>query len=345
MLEPLSWLPAELRPVAMRIARASECAYAIGRIAGEWSFNGPVEIEQVSLEGGRYAARIRSIRPIPPRVLLLFSEAINHLRAALDNTIWHLVGTEQEVPAKAATSVSMPIHGTEESFDEWINPRVKKGLTAFGPNSSLSRRVRSVQPFVDQTSSIHDSGEDTTKLTGTPVEEGHPLTLLQAYSNQDKHRSIRLATAQGMGGDTRQEWTETRPFIALEAGNTLYEGVLGQPVEYTLATAILIARPAPFAAFVSPANEISQLASYVARTALPQLVTGLSLPTALPLGVDLDDSGLTELERLQQGDHRSAQEQLAAWSVEKFLAADARPPRPPHFGMDGTDAGGDSPGS
>ena len=38
MSNSLEWLPPDLYPVALRIARADECAYAIGKLAGTWSF-------------------------------------------------------------------------------------------------------------------------------------------------------------------------------------------------------------------------------------------------------------------------------------------------------------------
>jgi hypothetical protein len=53
---------------------------------------GPLTLEQVHGSApGTVDAVVTALRPIPPVAALLFSEAINHLRAALDNVVFHLV--------------------------------------------------------------------------------------------------------------------------------------------------------------------------------------------------------------------------------------------------------------
>ncbi|MCW2803566.1 MAG: hypothetical protein QOF52_2971 [Propionibacteriaceae bacterium] len=47
MSDSLDWLPADLYPVAVRTARADECAYAMGELAALWSFERPLDLEQV----------------------------------------------------------------------------------------------------------------------------------------------------------------------------------------------------------------------------------------------------------------------------------------------------------
>jgi hypothetical protein len=80
---------------------------------------------------------------------LLFSEAINHLRGAIDNTVWYLVEREHgPVTGPAAGLVVMPIVKKEEALDDWAKKGEKAGLSALGPNGVL-KRVRSLQPFAD----------------------------------------------------------------------------------------------------------------------------------------------------------------------------------------------------
>lgn len=39
-LEPYAWLPSQLEPVALRLARADQLTYEIGEVVGEWSLDG-----------------------------------------------------------------------------------------------------------------------------------------------------------------------------------------------------------------------------------------------------------------------------------------------------------------
>lgn len=326
MSNGLEWLPPDLYPVALRVARADECAYAIGELAAEWSFEGPIDLAQVR-SGDRFTTRVGSIRPVPPRISVLFSEAVNHLRAALDNVVWHLVVQAQGlVTGRTATQVALPIYDDQARFDAWQLARLRAGLTAFGSTTELGFRIHALQPFVDQTSGIPSTAPLLAAVTGGQVETAHPLKLLQAYSNDDKHRTIKVAvprTSSGSAGSVLGG--PGRAFVELQVGDVVAEGRWGQPVLVEQTTSVLIQRPDPYAALVSPANEISRLATYVAHNALPQLVTGGFLPDSLPMKVDLDDSGLGELERLVAGDRQPAQERLRPWMTTKYLEAAARP--------------------
>lgn len=95
---PESWLPAGIAHVALRMARADELQYQLGRVAFEWSpeAGGPLTIEQVhGSVSGTVDALVTGVRPIPPIAAMFFSEAIHHLRAVLDNLVFHLVTSER----------------------------------------------------------------------------------------------------------------------------------------------------------------------------------------------------------------------------------------------------------
>ena len=326
MPDSLDWLPPDLYPIAMRIARADECAYAMGELAALWSLEGPLDLVQTR-HGDRFSTRIRTIRPIPPRITLLFSEAVNHLRAALDNAIWYLVEQSQgPATGRAATQVALPIHDDQEKFDAWQRGRVGAGLTAFDSTTALGQRIHALQPFIDQASGIPSTVPLLAAFMGVQVEVAHPLTLLQGYSNSDKHRAIRVAVPRTRGGSVDQPSDGSdRSFVELQVGDVVAEGTWGQPVVVEQTTAVQIQRPDPYAALVAPANEISKLTTYVAHTAIPHLVTGGSLPESLPMKVDLDDSGVGALERLTAGDRQAAQERLRPLMTAKYLEAEARP--------------------
>lgn len=325
MFDSLDWLPPGLHPVAMRIARADECAYAMGELAARWSFDGPLDLVQVR-RGDRITVRVRMIRPIPPRISLLFSEAVNHLRAALDNVIWHLVEVAQgPVAGRAALKVHLPIFDDEAGFDRWCRDRVGAGLTAFDSTATLGQRVRSLQPFVDLSSEIPSMEAALTAFLGTAPELAHPLKLLQGYSNGDKHRTIRVTLPRTSGGRVDQLWADSRRFVELQVGDVVSDGIWGQRVDFEQTTAVQIERPAPYTALVAPGQEVSRLAAYVAHVAIPHLVTGLALPGSLPMKVDLDDSGIGDLERLMAGDRQPAGERLIPWMNAKYVEAVVRP--------------------
>ncbi len=78
----------------MRLARADELAYRLAEVALAWS-RGPVDegaltIQQVERTPDFYDVEVTSIRPVPPVAAMLFSEAIHHLRSALDNVVFYM---------------------------------------------------------------------------------------------------------------------------------------------------------------------------------------------------------------------------------------------------------------
>lgn len=309
----------------MRIARADECAYGIAELAAQWSLSGPLDLVQIR-RGDRYTVQVRGIRPIPPRIYLLFSEAVNHLRAALDNVVWHLVETEQgPVTGRAALLVNLPIVNDEAGFIGWQNKRVGAGLTAFASTGEIARRIRELQPFVDLSVGIPSLRQELASLMDTPVELAHPLKLLQSYSNDDKHRTIRVTVPRSSGGRVDQFTPQSRRFVELNVGDVVAEGVWGEYAELEHSPGVQVQRPVPYAAFVTPAQEISRLAAYVAHVAVPRLLTGSAAPEPLPLEVDLDDSGLTDLQRLQAGGHEPAGERFTSRMTQLYLEASGRP--------------------
>lgn len=78
--------------MAMRLARADELAYELAEAALAWS-RGPDDtgaqaIRQVERTPGFYDVEVTSIRPVPPIAAMLFSEAVHHLRSAIDNVVF-----------------------------------------------------------------------------------------------------------------------------------------------------------------------------------------------------------------------------------------------------------------
>lgn len=287
---------------------------------------GPLELEQTR-SGGRFTAAVRSIRPVPPLLWLLFSEGVNHLRAALDNVVWHMA--EQHygaIDTSAAPRVALPIHADQGRFERWCGRVSKACLDALVPGSTLGDRILALQPFVDTESAVPSSNEFVAQTQGVSVERAHALLLLQGYSNADKHRAIRVAVTRTSASRFDQPLLgQHLAFKELQVGDVLASGDWGQPVPMETSTAVMIARPEPFLALVAPAKELGRLHRYVADVAVPMLVLGLTAPGGLPPQVDLHDTGQTSSERLSSGTWPEALERLDEDTARLYVQALDKP--------------------
>ncbi len=321
------WLPKDLEPVALRLARADECAFKIGDLTSKWSADGPLGLEQIR-HNNTVQMVVKSVRPVPSEASLLFSEAINHLRAAIDNVVWYLVEQQHgQLEGTTATLVNMPILESQEKLDNWTKKRVKENkIAAFGAATDLGKRLRALQPFVDERSSIPSTGETLSLMMRLKVERAHPLRLLQAYSNADKHRSIRIAAARTFSS------TDSAPLLSQDLGHREFR--VGDPVgppttwgELVIVetnTAAMVQRPDPFTAWVNPVKEIIAIRRYVAEVVVPMLLTGLVMPNALPPSIDLGDTGQTDRARIAAGAWEDADTRLQEVLRARFHEAEGR---------------------
>ena len=288
----------------------------------------PTELEQVRRDGSAYDVVVQRVRPVAPEVALLFSEAIHHLRAALDNVVWYLVEqVHAPLTPRVARQVALPIHDREAAYDRWTQQRIRDGLGAFASTATLGQRVRSLQPFANPAESVPSISAVMATLSGMDRELAHPLRLLQDYSNEDKHRQIRVAAARTIAStydrpileqDRRQHPVAVRMVIA--------SGVWGTPQIVEMNTAAAIKRPGESEAWVNPVKEVSALRQYVADIAIPTLLTGLALPGGIPPAVDLGDTGLDDRERIAAGGYEDAEARFAPRLARLFtMAQEAQP--------------------
>jgi hypothetical protein len=255
---------------------------------------GPLEFVQVR-EGNQVQMFLKSLRAVPPEVSLLFSEAVNHLRASIDNVIWHLIEQEHgDLHGYAATLVNMPILESQEKLDNWTRKRLREKITAFGADTELGQRLRRLQPFVDLQRSVPSMGEGLAAITGQEIESAHPLRLLQAYSNTDKHRSIRLALPRTFTStDASPMAMQNLSHQPLKVGDPL-----GPPTTWgrlsirDTNTAMMVQRPDPFFAWVNPVKELNAMRRHISDVVVPILLTGLELPDGIPPVVELGDNWL-----------------------------------------------------
>lgn len=320
------WLPDDLDPVALRLARADECAFKIGDLASKWSSEGPLGFEQIR-RGNTVQMVLKSLRPVPAEASLLFSEAVNHLRAAIDNVVWYLVEKEHgQLEGVVATLVNMPILESQEKLDNWTKRRAKEKIAVFDAGTDLSKRLRALQPFVDVQSSVPSMGEVLALMMCQEIERAHPLRLLQAYSNADKHRSIRIAAARTFSS------IASSPLRGQDLGHRdLRVGdPMGPPAKWgelaivETSTAVMVQRPDPFIAWVNPVKEINAIRRHLAQVVVPMLLTGLEVPNAFPPSIDFGDTGQTDRERIAAGVWDDADTRLQEKMRARFHEAEAR---------------------
>lgn len=320
--EDFKWLPEALDPVALRLARADAFAFQIGDLATKWSMDGPLGFEQVRRDGLTQMV-VKSLRPVPPEASLLFSEAVNHLRAAVDNAFWHLTEKAHgSLSGSLAAMVSMPIVESQEDLDRWTGRRNK--IPALRPETRLGQRLRALQPFVDIQSSVPSMGELLAAILRVEVESAHPLRLLQAYSNADKHRSIRLAAGRTFSSSDAVplEGQDLSP-KELKVGDPIGPSSRwGRISIVETNTAVMVQRPEPFSAWVNPVKELNAMRRHLSQIVVPILLTGLEMPKGLPPSIQTGASGETNRERLCAGGWADAEERLLPLVRTRFHEAE-----------------------
>lgn len=322
------WIPVGLEPIVYRLARADELAFQISERIAIWSFNGPLELENRPHADGTYEVVVAGVRPIPPDVPLMFSESIHHIRAALDNVVWHMVDSAHgPLDDSTALKVAFPINDVEQRYRSWVRQRVKAGLTCYQDGAKLGDRIRSLQPFADTTAAIPNVEIGLAEMFGNERELAHPLRLLQEYSNSDKHRQVRVGVPRTV--TTKSD----RPILdqghrqhPIEKGDVLHTGEWGTPTLMETNTAVMIARPHPYQGWTNPAKEVAALRQYVADVAIPVLLTGIALPAGIPPHVDLGDTGTSDRDRLFEAGHDDALARFVPKRNELLASALGREP-------------------
>lgn len=247
----------------------------------------------------------------------------------LDNTVWHLVTTEMgALGEQAARRVAMPIFEDSEKFAAWAAQTRSCVLVLGDPSSAIHQRVAALQPFAGAQAHIGSVTPLLAMLMGVEVERAHPLLLLQGYSNLDKHRSIAMMVGRTLvttGGTPLTE--QDRTFRPLEVGTVLTpDATWGSPVSLDSNAAVMVERPSPYTAAVSPITELQLLRDWVGHEALPKLLTESGVvATSLPVSIPLGDTGQTLRERATASDHIGADARIAARGTELLNRSYARP--------------------
>jgi hypothetical protein len=182
----VNWFPEALHPVALRLARADRLAYELGEVALAWSRGpddqGALRLRQVERTRGFYDVEVVSIRPVPPVAAMLFSEAVHHLRSAVDNVVFYMVEQDhgQPLTPQQERNVSMLVHDDEGSYNDRVKRLTsgKYALPVLGPGHALGMRIASLQPFNGDAEVSAIPPFLTLLLSGAEAATAHPLSLL-----------------------------------------------------------------------------------------------------------------------------------------------------------------------
>lgn len=324
MAAETSWIPPELEMTILRLARADEATFVLGQLSLERSRSGregPIDLYQVEEQPGELSLRVAGVRSIPPAISMLFSEAIHHLRACLDNTVFVMVKQlEGVLTNRQARLVSMPVQRESSKLDRWFRENGKANLCSLGEMSTLAPRIRELQPFASS-DKVPSLSESLAGLMGVKAVSEHPLLLLQGYSNEDKHRTIRTGVAQIMIQRSDEAFLSSdRRLRPVQRGDLLFSIPKTTRVAIDLNAAVLVERPGS-GEWVSPAQELDLLRQYVADVAIPILVTGKAIPNSFPPEIYLDDNGQSLSERIDSGSWESASQRLKKITAEAFQEA------------------------
>ena len=312
----------------MRLARADELAYRLAEVALAWS-RGPVDegaltIQQVERTPGFYDVEVTSIRPVPPVAAMLFSEAIHHLRSALDNVVFYMAEEEHGQPLTDSEerAVSMLVYDDQTKYENKLKQLTRQGLTLFALDGTLGKRIAGVQPFNDG-ASVPSLSPLLATVTGIEVATTHPLSLMRDYSNEDKHRAIRLAAGRLLV-QRHDDWKRSvgqgmREVKVRTILEVVKKGVL-TPVD--LSPALHVQRPDGEWVAVGP--ELDGMARHLSDIVIPSLVTGMALPSGLPVDIDLGDTGESVMERAERAGTMRAHERMQDVMRQALIDADQR---------------------
>ena len=192
---------------------------------------------------------------------LLFSEIVNHLRSAIDNVVYYMVESMRGTPLPDGTAnlVAMPIVPSAEALKTWSDRRCGR-VPELSDSTELYRRIESQQPYrsLAVVTAISSKFQQLERFTG-PIElhGEHPLTLLQGYSNTDKHRAIRVAigrTLEGQNQPTARRVEQGMNFRPLKPGDLLAEGIDPRPRPSISKPQSLCSDPTQMSGFHQPKN-------------------------------------------------------------------------------------------
>jgi len=195
-------MPHRLDGARMKLERGRRHLSEVGAKVAAYLNTGPVLVENVEERDGRrrHIQWIAKASPEPPPDFgVIVGEWAHNIRGALDYTVYELV--RRETGANDPRWTQFPIVIDENGYGEQERTRLRGA-----PAWSLPV-FRGLQPFQD--------GEDAA---------WHPLAILAAVSNRDKHRLVHTAAMQVAGSQARLQGTSVMALHRLAQNPGAVEG-------------------------------------------------------------------------------------------------------------------------
>lgn len=296
-------IPPELETIALRLAHVDSLIEQMIDLSVAWSKSSPVTLE-LHRTADTDRAIVTRIRTTPPAIVLLFSDAIHQLRACLDNAVWHLVAAAGTRPSgPTATRVSFPVCEDEKRWREWSKSIERTGIAALAPGGKVSKRIHSLQPFVDTVSVVPERDVPILDaLSGSTPESAHALLLLQRYSNLDKHRALTVTATHGHQSRGDIPLSRQRDQIKeIRVGSVVASFPARSLVPLEANHGFAVKRPEPWVGTPQIISELRRLYDYTRDVALPFLISGLFTPSPFPASINLGDSPTPVTQRISEG--------------------------------------------
>lgn len=198
-----------MRPWQVKLDRADEHLAALEGEVAEYLQGGAagLTVEQDPGQPGVFDLRLRLHRPPPLRWSAVAGDVLHNVRSALDSLIFALLTERSGQPLtdKQQRAAQFPITKDAAAFarTDW-----HKGAA----DEQLIAAVRELQAWNDM---------ETLQLADGDAERllpNHPLSLLQKWSNVDKHRTLHTAVTGldtfhvGLPTGVAAEWLQADPW-------------------------------------------------------------------------------------------------------------------------------------
>ncbi|MDJ1113795.1 hypothetical protein [Microbacterium dauci] len=306
--------PELLVPLALRLSRADELAEDLAGRCFEWARAGGTRFDERRSDGFA-ELYVASVDPVPPIVRLLFSDAVNQLRSALDNAVVLLIEHERGEPLTrdALLKSNFPIRNSEHLYDRAVARAIGE-LPELAKSHPIGQSIYELQPFRPL-----EKVREMTRRSGE-AHAPHHLRALQEYSNADKHHRLRAvavgsAMTRSMTGAAHVLETPTE----LSLGLAISRVAIGSHDVIEAWPYICMERPIT-GALVPPGAELNDLHRFVSEVALPRLGESVGA-TRFPPNVDIRTRGMTDSERVASGGLTYAHQREGARFAREAMSA------------------------
>ncbi len=213
-----------MRPWVVKFARADELLHLLEVEVEEYLARGAASlvVERVATDPTLWELRLRLRRQPPWRWSAIAGDVLHNVRSALDSLIYALLveRSSQPLTDRQRKVAQLPITQDEASFRKY-------DWHAGSADDELVAAVAALQPWHD----IRGLGFSANEVAD--VLPKYPLSLLQRWSNIDKHRTLHTAVAgldalhMGLPAGATSNWQVADPWPWRDGSVVLRVRVVG----------------------------------------------------------------------------------------------------------------------